>query len=88
MSEREPCPPPFCYDRPVASEISNEELAAALAANFDEDGEDRSLAEWTAQMTPEERRQADESVRRFAEAAQRSVRDHYRKQREARREEV
>ena len=41
-------------------DISNEELAAALAANIDEDGEDRSLAEWTAQMTPEERRQADD----------------------------
>ena len=55
--------------------ISDEELAAALAEAIDEEGEDRRLAEWTTQMTEEERRRAEENVRRFVEEAQASMRE-------------
>ena len=64
----------------MGDEISIEELEAAMAAAVDEDGNDIRLAEWVAQMTPEERRASEENVRRFIEEAQRSLtareRDH------------
>jgi hypothetical protein len=43
--------------------VSDEELAAAMAANFDEDGNDLALARWVASMTPEERAQAEANLR-------------------------
>lgn len=53
-------------------EVSNEELAAILAAAEDRDGVDRRLASATASMTAQERRQAEESIRRWMAAAKRS----------------
>jgi hypothetical protein len=46
--------------------VSDEELAAAMAANFDEDGNDLALARWLASMTPAERAQAEANARAFA----------------------
>lgn len=56
----------------MTREVSNDELAAALAAVEDEQGVDQRLASVTASMSAEERRQAQESVRRWIAAARRS----------------
>lgn len=53
--------------------ISDEELARALAAAIDEAGNDVRLAEQTAKMTDDERRQSDENIRRWARAAKASL---------------
>jgi hypothetical protein len=55
-------------------EVSNEELAAAMAEAVDEDGNDTRLAESVAEMTPEERRQSEENLRRSIAQAQASLR--------------
>ena len=53
------------------AEVTDEELAAALKAAEDESGIDQRVARATAAMTPEQRRQSEESVRRWIEAARR-----------------
>ena len=58
----------------MSEEISIEELEAAMAEGFDEDGNDLRLAAWVAQMTPEERRASEENLRRFVEEARASLR--------------
>lgn len=45
--------------------VSDEELARALAAALDDAGNDVRLAEHTARMTEDERRQSDENLRRW-----------------------
>jgi hypothetical protein len=50
-------------------EVTDEELAAALRAAEDEDGVDQRLVRATAAMTPEQRRQSEESIRRWIQAA-------------------
>jgi hypothetical protein len=57
----------------VGDEISIEELEAAMAAAVDEDGNDIRLAEWVAQMTPEERRASEENLRRSLAEARASL---------------
>ena len=52
--------------------ISDEELSRALAAAVDDAGNDVRLAEQTATMTDDERRQSDENLRRWARAAKAS----------------
>lgn len=54
------------------AEVTDEELAIALKAAEDENGVDQRLAAATAAMTPEQRRQSEESIRRWIEAAHRS----------------
>jgi hypothetical protein len=54
------------------AEVTDEELAAALKAAEDENGVDQRLAAATAAMTPEQRRQCEESIQRWVQAAQRS----------------
>jgi hypothetical protein len=47
-----------------------EEIAAALAANFDEDGDDLGLARDEAALTPEQRARSRENLERcMAKAA-------------------
>ena len=55
---------------PTSQRVTIEELEALMAAAVDEDGNDIRLAEATARMTPEERRQADEILRAWAAAFQ------------------
>jgi hypothetical protein len=50
-------------------EITDEELAAALRAAEDEQGVDQRLVRATAAMTAEQRRQSEENLRRWIEAA-------------------
>ncbi|MGE0784398.1 MAG: hypothetical protein AB7S26_01820 [Sandaracinaceae bacterium] len=57
----------------MASPITIEELEAALAAAVDEEGNDVRLAEAVARMTPEERRESEENLRRWIEAAAASL---------------
>jgi hypothetical protein len=52
-------------------EVTDEELAAALRAAENENGVDQRLAQSTTAMTPEQRRQSEESIRRWIEAARR-----------------
>jgi len=54
------------------ADVTDEELAAALRAAVDENGVDQRLAEATAAMTPEQRQQSENSVRRWIEAARHS----------------
>jgi hypothetical protein len=49
--------------------ISNDELAKALAANLDAEGNDVALDDAVAAWTPEQRARAAENVRRSIEAA-------------------
>ena len=58
--------------RPMSRDVSNEELASALAAAEDEAGVDQRLASATASMSAEERQRAEEGIRRWMAAAQRS----------------
>jgi hypothetical protein len=51
----------------VPREITIDELEAAMAAAVDEDGNDTRLAEAVERMTPEQRRQSDENIRRWVE---------------------
>ena len=53
----------------MSQEISIEELEAAMASAVDEDGNDLRLAAWVASMTDEERRESEENLRRWVEAA-------------------
>ena len=46
--------------------MSNEQLAAAMAANCDEQGNDLALAADVAAMTPEQRVQSEANARAFA----------------------
>ena len=48
----------------MAPRVTNEELAAALAAGIDEAGNDLRIAESVAQMTDEERAKSEENLRR------------------------
>ena len=50
--------------------MTNEELARAMAAAVDDDGDDTRLAEAVAAMTEEQRRRSDENLRRWVERAQ------------------
>ena len=58
--------------KPMPREVSNEELASALAAAQDEAGVDQRLASATASMSADERQRAEENIRRWMAAAQRS----------------
>jgi len=51
----------------VVSRISDEELAEAMAANFDEYGNDIALARDVAAMTPEQRKRSQDNLRRWVE---------------------
>lgn len=53
--------------------ISIEELEAAMASAIDEDGSDRRLAAWVEGMTDEERRESEENLRRWLDAARASL---------------
>ena len=64
----------------MSDRVSIEELEAAMAAAVDEDGNDLRLAEWVASMTDEERRESEENLRRWIEAAHRSLRDRGRRE--------
>lgn len=59
----------------MAREITTAELEAAMAAGFDEDGNDLRLAAWVASMTDEERQQSEEALGRWIAAAQESLRE-------------
>ncbi|MEZ4340077.1 MAG: hypothetical protein R3B82_25940 [Sandaracinaceae bacterium] len=65
-------PPPT--EKTASERITIEELEALMAAAVDEDGNDIRLAEATARMTPEERRQSDENIRAWAAEVQSSLR--------------
>ena len=54
------------------SDVTDEELEAALRAAEDENGVDQRLAAATAAMTVEQRRQAEASIQRWVDAARRS----------------
>ena len=60
--------------------VTIEELEAAMAANVDEDGNDLRVAEWVANMTDEERRESEENLRRWIEAARKSLRERGRRE--------
>lgn len=49
------------------------ELEAALAANFDADGNDMSLAEDVAAMSPEDRAESEQNLRVFIEGLRSSM---------------
>lgn len=53
------------------AEITDEELAIALRAAEDDHGVDQQLARATTAMTPEQRRQSEENLRRWIDAARR-----------------
>jgi hypothetical protein len=53
--------------------IADDELAQAMAANVDADGDDIGLDAWIQTWTPAEREQADENVRRSLTAARRQI---------------
>jgi len=68
----------LCYASAMSAQITMEELEAAMAAAVDEDGNDIRLAAAVARMTPEQRRQSDENIRKWAtafEAGRRKLRD-------------
>lgn len=44
-----------------------------MAAAVDEDGNDIRLAEWVASLTDEERRESEENLRRWIEAARKNL---------------
>ncbi len=56
--------------------VSDEELWAALAANIDEAGNDLALQRWTESLTPEQRAESAENLRKCIEEARRTVRPH------------
>jgi hypothetical protein len=56
------------------SEVTDEELAAALAAAVDAEGNDVRLAEWVASLTDEERRASEENLRAWVANARASMR--------------
>ena len=68
------------YPAPVPARITPKELEAAMDSAVDEDGNDIRLAEAVAAMTPEQRRQSEENLRRSIDEARASLR----KQREQR----
>ncbi len=53
----------------MVSRISDEELAKAMAANFDEYGNDLALAKDVAAMTPEQWKRSEDNLRRWVEEA-------------------
>jgi hypothetical protein len=57
----------------VEREVTDEELAAALAAAVDADGNDVRLAEWVASWSDEQRRASEANLRRWMEAARASL---------------
>lgn len=63
------------YPPDVPEHVTIEELEAAMAAAVDADGNDVRLAEWVASMTDEERRESEENLRRWVEAARKSLRE-------------
>ena len=58
----------------VSASITVEELEAAMAAAVDQDGNDTRLAEAVARMTPEDRRESEQNLRRWVDAARESLR--------------
>jgi hypothetical protein len=58
----------------MGSKVSDDELAAALAAACDAEGHDRYLAARVATMSEEERRASEANLRRWIETAQASLR--------------
>lgn len=55
------------------SRASDEELARAMAANVDAEGNDVALEAWVQTWTAAERDQANENVRRSLDAARRQI---------------
>ena len=53
-------------------EVTDAELAAALQSAEDESGVDQRLAAATAAMTPKQRQQCEDGLRRLIEAARRT----------------
>jgi hypothetical protein len=53
--------------------ISNDELAKALVANRDAEGNDVGLESWVASWSPEQQARATENVRRSIEAARQQL---------------
>ena len=53
----------------MVSRISDEELAKAMAANFDEHGDDLALAAEVAAMTPEQRTRSENNLRHWVTQA-------------------
>ena len=64
-------PPPT--EKTASERITIEELEALMAAAVDEDGNDIRLAEATARMTPEERRQSEQNLKRSLDEARSSL---------------
>lgn len=57
----------------VDTEITAEELEAAMAANVDAHGNDLALERATAAMSPEQRERSDENLCRFIVSARKSL---------------
>lgn len=53
--------------------ISDEELAASMAAQIDAEGNDLALEAWVESLSPEQRRAAEANVRDWVQSARQAL---------------